>query len=443
MAWSASPPPPPPTGPVRADELVLSLGPEHLPPWAGSARWPGDLGSLLDGLEVEPLIPLDLLLRLPPGEHRQRLLRYARVRTSDATSLLGVLSREEEVALAWLAPAPAPPPRREMDPADIPPLTPDFDWRSTWKRPAPRGLDLEEAAWWPGGDGSWVTLADVEYAFDSLHEDLQNNAPQVVHGEPQPDYAFHGTAVLGLAGAADDHFGLRGGAPRSRLVVLHPLDSQGRWVVAEAVLRAAELLEPGDVLLVEQQSWGPEGYAPITADPAVFDAVALAVSVGITVVEPAGNGVNDLDDASWEGAFDPGERDSGSIMVGGGVPGPDEDARTRAGGNYGSRVSVQGWYRDIPSPSGPGYSTDLFHPFGDPHQAYTINFGGTSGASAQLASAATVLQSISLALHGEPIDPLTLRGWLVSTGQPQPAGDPRRIGPAPDLRAVIRTYLAR
>ena len=198
---------------------------------------------------------------------------------------------------------------------------------------------------------------------------------------------------------------------------------------------------PGDVLLIEQQAWAQGNYCPISIEPAVYDAVRLAVDAGIVVVEPSGNGGQDLDDPAWQGWW---AQDSGAILVGGGAsPAAGEDARAWVpdGSSYGSRVDVQGWYDGIVTATSgdyEGFFADLYFPDGDARQAYTRTFGGTSGASPMIAAMAAIAQSVAIEVTGAPWAPRDLRAALVATGTPQRGEVP--IGPQPDLRRLLRTY---
>lgn len=377
-------------------------------------------------------------------EHRLAdLTRYFRVEAppEGAEALCDRLNARDDVEIAYLAFAPAPPP------VDLDPVTPDFTAEQGYLGPAPDGFGIQEAARWPGGDGSNVAIADLEYGWDPTHEDLDHTQGIVTWGWESGYYEYHGNGVLGELVAGDNGYGVTGIAPGAEPVVIFPYVSGPRdYNLAAAVDAAAELLEPGDVLLIEQQTVAGDGnYAPVSADPATFDAIAMAVARGIVVVEPAGNGAQDLDAPVFGGWFDRGVRDSGSIMVGGGASPlgalPARSYYSPGGSCYGSRVDVQGWYDRIVTATTSEFYTDLYFPNGDTRQAYTRSFGGTSGASPMVAGAAALAQSIAIAVHGQPFDPLDLRALMVSTGTPQDPTDPEHIGPQPDLRRILRTGL--
>ena len=384
-----------------------------------------------EGLDARPLI----------SHAPSPLNRYWRVRLPAGSSAIR-LAQLPGVEETYQAFAPVPPPAgppREADWGDIPPVTPSFAELQTWFHPAPAGLGFDHAWRWPGGMGEYVAITDVEYSWDPEHEDLSLNAPELVWGLETFWYTYHGNATLGVLGAADIRYGTRGGAPRATLLVASPFELDGEFNLAAALLGAMELLVPGDVLLIEQQASTEGGFAPVSVDPAVFDAIALAVERGITVVEPAGNGGRSLDDPELELAFDRSTQDSGSILVGAAAA----DHSWSGHSNYGSRIDVHGWVDGIVAPTNGDFSPNLWFPGQDSRQAYTDEFGGTSGASAQTAAAAAVIQSVSLALYGEPIKPKILRQWLAETGWPQPATDAVRhpLGSSLDVETVLRTYL--
>ena len=160
----------------------------------------------------------------------------------------------------------------------------------------------------------------------------------------------------------------------------------------------------------------------------------------------AGNGGCNLDDPMWDGWFDRTERDSGAIIVGGGAsPLSGHEARSwfPGGSCYGDRVDVQAWYDNIVTASasdGAPRFVDLFYPDADGRQAYTAQFGGTSGASPMIASIAAALNGVMIEQRGQPMDPMDIRAAMVSTGHPQPDGHLYPIGPQPDLRRLLRIW---
>ncbi|MEW6213231.1 MAG: S8 family serine peptidase, partial [Acidobacteriota bacterium] len=316
--------------------------------------------------------------------------------------------------------------------------------------PAPDGMDVRFAWTQPGGRGERVRICDIESNWNINHNDLAQsieNAFILVRDSngSQETNIEHGTAVLGELIAAPDGIGVTGIAHRASIGLISPGSDGNPQRIADAIAQAVRRLDRGDVLLVEQQSIsGPRfdistgrGLAPTEFDPAVFNAIRDATRSGIIVIEPAGNGFEDLDHAAYNGAFDRRERDSGAIMVGGGMPpegiyGPGPDRSRTEESNYGSRVDLQGWSRFVTTC---GYG-DLRREQGR-NNWYTINFGGTSSAAAMIAGAVAVLQSIIKERGLEPLSPAEMRRLLVATGTPQSGDTSKKIGPRPDLRAAI------
>ena len=114
--------------------------------------------------------------------------------------------------------------------------------------------------------------------------------------------------------------------------------------MADAISAATDILSAGDVLLIEQQGYVDNLFCPVEVEPAVFDAIALAVAKGIIVVEPTGNGSINLDGSDWGDWFNPDVQDSGAMMVGGGAsPLSGYEPRTwyPNGSAYGRRVDLK------------------------------------------------------------------------------------------------------
>ena len=225
---------------------------------------------------------------------------------------------------------------------------------------------------------------------------------------------------------------------------------------AEAIAAAIEQMQSGDVLLIETTA-PPDpqlGWVPVEVQPLMFDLIKMATSIGITVLEPAGNNLIAKEDGTVAGkgsnldAFvnsdgkfvlnraSPDFKDSGAIMVG--AASSDVPHERLDFSNFGSRVDCYAWGQHIATCGG-----DI--PF-DPNEAspqktYTLNFGGTSGATAIVAGAAVLLQSWALKQLGGVMITLTLRALLsdttLNTQSKTPSQD--RIGVMPDLNRIIVT----
>ena len=325
-------------------------------------------------------------------------------------------------------------------------LTPYQDYRS--------GLAID-----PGLSGSGLRIADVEYEWSASHVDLVSHGLRPALPTPL-DPAFqardHGTAVLGILGAADDGQGITGLAPAATLAPLSPFSSDASAVYqpAQAIRDAAKGLRRGDVMLVELQAFvvrpsEPTVLGPIEYYPEVRTAIRKAVNDGIVVVEPAGNGDLDIGTLGRPWLSDPQVSNSGAILVGAGGSGlgtPATGDRERVpGSNYGARVDLQGFGAAVVTA---GYA-DLTAPGGGPDRAYTACFDGTSSASATVAGGIAVLQSAVVARGGAPLRPAEVRDFLVATGLAQvPAladeglGAPN-IGPRPQIAAALVALASR
>ncbi|MCK6571655.1 S8 family serine peptidase [Myxococcota bacterium] len=333
-------------------------------------------------------------------------------------------------------------------PAQMP--TPDFSGAQFVLDDPPSGLGAR--TFWSrfGRRGEGVLFADIELGVDAAHLEFsrQRNllaAPGAGVPLPVSDEPFdHAVASMGIVVAADDGVGVVGMAPQAdaRFFTAYPTAYQ--WGAGPAILRALNTLGAGDVLLLELQRPGPAydadreasgqyGMVPLEWAQIDRDAIELATRLGVTVVEPAGNGYQDLDAPLYEGRFS--DRDSGALVVCAGNPptgtyGPARQAMSYT--NFGSRCDLQGYGADVLAP---GYA-DLW---GEPGSTdrLTAVFGGTSAASPQVAAAAVLLSSLARAFGGY-VPPAELRRLLVETGTP---GD-RTIGPLPDLLAAAEALPA-
>jgi serine protease len=344
-----------------------------------------------------------------------------------------------ESAAPW--PKPAPPP------VDIDPPTPDFTALQTYTAAAPSGIGSAAFASVTGADGAGTRYVDIEFWWQLGHEDLELPASALIPigtpFDPFSDFGSHGSAVLGILSARANGYGVTGLVPAATVFAAPSYTAEFGWDVGLAIEHALVTLDPagpGDVILIEQQAYvcgydgsgGTQlGAGPIEGSPgfeAWRDAIEVAVALGVTVVEAAGNGSLDLDAPSCEGAFDRMlSGDSGAIFVAAGT------ASTHGPlsySNYGSRVDVQGIAEGVATLGGGGL-------FGgsDVLQTYQSNFGGSSSASAMVAGLVLSLQGMRIAQGLAPLEPLAMRALLGETGTPQ-ASDPRIIGPLPDLAAA-------
>jgi serine protease len=326
---------------------------------------------------------------------------------------------------AYLAPEPAPPPSGL------------YTSLQGYVNAAPDGIGARSVTA-PGATGSQVEVIDIEYSWNQSHEDLSKAAGALVaNGTPIDPFSNsnHGTAVLGELVADDNSFGVTGIVPDSDLSLVNANNSERGYDLANSINVARTATAPGDVILIEQQTTGPGGgaFVPVEWVGGFYDAIKLATADGRIVVEAAGNGGQNLDNAQLFGRrFPSGKRDSGAIIVGAGAaPGCTSPARSRLFfSTYGERVSLQGWGECVTTT---GYG-DLFS--GDANSLYTSFFNGTSSASPIVAGAAAALSSALEAKTARPAKPANVRRILEATGTPQAGTD--NIGPLPDLPAAFR-----
>ncbi len=270
----------------------------------------------------------------------------------------------------------------------------------------------------------------------------------------------HGTAVLGVISGDRNAFGITGICPDAIVGAARFGNS------AQTVRQAADKLLRGDIILLEIHRPGPRnnyqsrldqrGYIAIEWWPDDFDAIRYAISKGIIVVEAAGNGAENLDDAlyntrpagfpaSWRNPFNPANPSSSAVVVGAGAPPPGTHGRnhgpdrSRLGfSNYGARIDCQGWGREVTTT---GYGDLQGGSSIHTNEWYTDRFSGTSSASPIVVGALGCVQGILRAQGGTLLTPAKAISLLRSNGSPQQdaPGRPRtqRIGNRPNLRQLI------
>ncbi len=315
---------------------------------------------------------------------------------------------------------------------------------------APRGVDARWA--WDGvnGSGAGIRICDVEYDYNASHKDL----PAVTFvGDPKdpPFSNDHGTAVLSIMGGRDNGWGVKGIAYGASYYFAAAKTTTGGYDVGAGVIECANKLDPGDVIIIEQQTSGPNasgngqfGLVPVEWYEPWYDDIVTAVANGMVVVEAGGNGSQDLDSNDYQTGngghypFKPGN-DSGAIIVGAGKsPKWGADARSAESfSSYGSTVDLQGWGDGIVSA---GYG-DLYPGGSSPDSEqknlwYREAFGGTSGASPIVAGSAAIVQANYKAKNGTGATPAQIKQILQDTGTAQTGS--KNIGPLPNLKGAIQ-----
>lgn len=348
------------------------------------------------------------------------------------------------------------------DLSDAPPATPDFTSRQGYLDAAPGGIDARWAWTQPGGRGDGVRIVDCEWGWRFTHEDLNQNQGGVIAGtaDPTPDSnsTNHGTAVLGEISGDVNSVGITGISPNAVISA-----SAFSVATATAIRSAADRLGQGDIILLEIHRGGPNypggdtqfGFVAVEWWPDDYLAIRYAVTKGIVVVEAAGNGSQNLDDAVydtpqrgfpawWSNPFRRTTLDSGAVLVGAGAPpsgnfGPDRSRLDFS--NYGACVDAQGWGREVVST---GYGNLQGGPNVD--LWYTDTFSGTSSASPIVVGAVAAIQGALRANARPPLSAARARELLRASGSPQQDAPGRpatqRIGNRPDLRRLIPAALA-
>ncbi len=426
------------------------------------------LSSILGGATVRPLFrhefvanaPTAMTVRSESPSNGLSLDAFFHVESpdDDLEELAASLRKHPEVAAAYVKPAGEVPfELNRMMPRNAPAIsTPDFSIRQIYLNAAPAGIDARYAWTLPGGQGAGVNIIDCEWGWRFNHEDLQQNKGGVAIGSASVD-DNHGTAVLGEFGGDHNSFGVTGICPDA-FVRTASFDGMP---TATIIQQAADLLQPGDIMLLEIHRPGPgasgagqDGYIAIEWWPDDFAAIRYAIGKGIIVVEAAGNGARNLDDpiydqpqpgfpALWRNPFNPANPNSGAIVVGAGAPPPGTHGKDHGPdrsrldfSNHGSRVDAQGWGREVTTT---GYGDLQGGP--DRDLWYTDEFSGTSSASPIVVGAIGCVQGILRAANGSLLTPDSARQLLRMTGSLQQDAPTRprseRIGNRPDVRAML------
>ncbi len=308
----------------------------------------------------------------------------------------------------------------------------------------PTGIDAIYAWTQPGGDGTGVTVCDLEYSWNYSHNDLLKAPGSQINFFVQDPFSDnnHGTAVLGEMVSDFNGWGTTGICHGANLKTCGTYygNPTPQWNVGNAILLAITHLSAGDVILLEQQ-WeyvtGSYDYVPIEwwgsyspnaqGNNAVYAAIQNAVANGIHVVEAGGNAVNgggiNMDPMPWFG-------DNGAIIVGAGGAYTSGDLKRLYYSNYGSRFTSQGWGENVVTT---GYGT--LYSAGGVNYYYASAFSGTSSASPIVAGAAACCVGYWVANGNlaNTLTPAMLRTVLQNTGTLQIFPPLGNIGTRPNL----------
>ena len=168
---------------------------------------------------------------------------------SDAASMIDALDAQTIDKVAQAAPLPR-----------VSPVTPDYQGQQGYRSAAPAGIDAGFAAGVPGGKGELLWVFDLEYSWNTSHEDLSKARAAgalILNGTPSTAFSDdHGTAVLGELVGDENGFGVTGIVPNTTIRLVNTNTTQG-WNIPNAVNLARLNGGPGDVILLEQQLAGP------------------------------------------------------------------------------------------------------------------------------------------------------------------------------------------
>jgi hypothetical protein len=381
----------------------------------------------VDGRAIPPALP-DLTLPWPDVAASDRRTAVARSRPPSPADK-----------------APPLPGTNLIGPIKIPPilLPGNYEGEQVYRQAAPAGVDTDylQANYWNADGMNWG-YTDIEYEWNNSHNDLAAISGSVlIHGQETNSQANrdHGTAVVGMLSATHNGEGVAGMVKSAAVRLSSSIATGGSFNLPAAITAAGNQFFTGAVILIEQQtvagidcngdSMNDSGdLVPSENDQAVRDAIKTVTANGRIVVEAAGNGDCDLDDAGFSGRFSlADDKDSGAIIVGAG----ERDTRNKASfSTFGARVDThaEGDWRVTTT----GYGD--YYRLGE-NNFYTNTFAGTSSASPIITGAAVALAGQLWFSNGSVYNPREIRELFRRQGTPQAGGG--HIGPRPDLRDQI------
>lgn len=351
--------------------------------------------------------------------------------SSNPAAAVAELKKVPHIAEAYIAPHAVQPP------------SPLFVTQQSYRNNAPTGLSANVNSSWPGAQGDAVTVADLEYSWNRNHEDLAKArvaGSTISYATPTDPFNNdnHGTMVSGVLSGTNNAFGVTGIVPHAQFKMAPVNYQEYGYDLATTLYSTANALQPGDVMLIEQQTYLNEAnygtWMPVEWYPAFYDAIRYATARGIIVVEPAGNGYQDLN--TYGSPFPSGKADSGAIMVGAATACGQSAPRQRLSySNYGTRVNLQSWGECVTTTGWYDEASALW--YDGVNAAYTKGFAGTSSASAIVAGAAAAFSSAYEKLNGVAPSPSLVRSTLIAQSTPQNTSTPGHIGPQPDLTKAL------
>lgn len=260
-------------------------------------------------------------------------------------------------------------------------------------------LNVAEA--WKTTTGEGVTIADCDAGYYTQEPDLSPNllidqrydlsdkhTPLVVD---DGNFVFHGTAVAAIMAGALDGKGTNGIAYGAKLVPLQNYnysdadDLDKEEATAQCILRAITLKGVRIIVLENQTSNGSsETFVGTRA------AVRLALQAGIAIVSAGGNYQKELVEEAKD--------DTGSIIVGA----LGRDGNKASFSNFGKRIAVAAFGDQLKTLTGPN--------------GVMGSFGGTSGATPQVAATVALMLQANPGLTPAQIKKILEETRIASTG---------------------------
>jgi subtilisin family serine protease len=250
---------------------------------------------------------------------------------------------------------------------------------------------------WEHATGNGVVIADIDFGYRVTHEELRDriefkynslDGSETVSGG---DCDSHGTAVLGLAGAAVNGKGIAGIAYEAALWAIqgHFADTTlipgDPWANAIDKVRTKDSGGRRKIIILEIETEDGGNYEQVRA---VNKAIQEAIASGVVVCVAAGNGTRDA------GIDDDGEcfPETGSILVGATKFHPSKN-RLANSSNFGDRIVV----------SAPGDVEEDVTCGNDSDDDYRDGFGGTSGAAAKVGGTVALMLEVNSTLSHKKI----------------------------------------
>ncbi len=272
---------------------------------------------------------------------------------------------------------------------------------------------------WTMASGNGVVIADIDWGYRTSHQDLASrldlghayNAYDGGTNVSTGGSISHGTAVMGIAGGADNNLGMAGFAFETSLWPIQANTGPGTALGGNAWARAIDWVRRANssgrpkVIVLEVQTGSFGNYEMV---PSVNAAIRTAIAHGVVVCVAAGNGDRNA------GVDDSGNPipETGSILVGATEYHATQNRRAWFS-NFGPRIVV----------CAPGDGSHDLTCNSTADDAYRNGFGGTSGATPKVAGTVALMLDLNPNLtHAEINTILNTTGTVVVTDADKPVG---------------------